>query len=122
VLLSTSVLAHAGSRWIATSSTSMAITGNIVVTENSIRFGNGNVVGLNPTGVPEVFTLLPPGTNPVLLQGNRLCGEQPPTYVTLYREGRSLALSVYDGPDMPGTPTQLTSMQPGMCASYFYER
>jgi len=37
----------------------VAITGNIAVTANSIRFGNGAVVGLKPTGTPDVFTLDP---------------------------------------------------------------
>jgi hypothetical protein len=39
----------------------MAITGNIAVTANSIRFGNGAVVGLKPPGAPDVFTLDPQG-------------------------------------------------------------
>ena len=100
----------------------MAITGNIAVTGNSIRFGNGAVVGLKPTGTTDVFTLDPPGANPVLLHKNLLCGAEPPTYVSVYRDGGSLALMVFNGPDMPRTPTSLTDMQPALCASYFYER
>jgi hypothetical protein len=54
--------AHAkAARWTATSTTSMAITGDIAVTANSIRFGNGAVVGLKPPGAPDVFTLDPQG-------------------------------------------------------------
>ncbi|ODR98988.1 hypothetical protein AUC68_07485 [Methyloceanibacter methanicus] len=109
--------AHAkGYRWTATSTTSMAITGNIVVSANRIQFGNGAAVGLNSTGVRGVFTLHPPGVNPVLLHGNRLCGDEPPTYLTIEQAGRSLALYVYNGSIMPGSPGA------DMCASYRYER
>jgi hypothetical protein len=68
-----------------------------------------------------VFTIDPP-SNPVLLQGNRLCGDQPPTFLTLYRDGGSLALSVFDGPDMPPSPTDGLDTPPGLCATYHYEQ
>ena len=110
-----------GVRWTATSTASIAITGNITLTANSIRFGNGAVVGLKPTGTPDMFTLDPPGANPVLLHKNLLCGPTPPTYVTLFMAGGSLGFVVYDGPDRPDTPNSLTGLQHGLCAAYFYE-
>jgi len=42
--------------------------------------------------------------------------------VSLYRDGRALALTVFNGWQMPQTLAILAEMQPGRCASYFYER
>jgi hypothetical protein len=120
--LTTPALAKAA-RWTATSSTSMAITGDIAVSADRIIFGNGASIGIKQAAPdrPEVFTIDPP-SNPVLLQGNRLCGDQPPTFLTLYRDGGSLALSVFDGPDMPPSPASALDTPPGLCATYHYEQ
>jgi hypothetical protein len=123
LLVAAAPAAAKGARWIATSTTSMAITGNITVTADSITFGNGKTIRIKPVSAdrPEVFTIDPP-SNPVLLQRNRLCGDQPPTFITLYREDGSLTVSVFDGPDMPQSPTSTVQLQPGICATYHYER
>lgn len=112
---------QAAVHWTATSTTSMAITGDIAVSADGIRFANGAAIRIKPAAPdqPEVFRIDPPA-NPVLLNGNRLCGEQPPSFVALYRDGGSLY--VFDGPDMPRSPRGLVDLQPGMCASYHYER
>lgn len=116
--------AHAKAvRWTATSSTSIAITGDIAVSADRIRFASGKSIRIKPVSAdrPEVFRVDPPA-NPVLQHGNRLCGEPPPTYVALYRDGRSLTLYVFDKPGIPRSPTSLVDFQSGMCASYPYER
>jgi hypothetical protein len=123
LLLSLSPAFAKAARWTATSSTAMAITGDIAVAADSITFGNGASIGIKQAAPdrPDVFIIDPP-SNPVLLQGNGLCGDQPPTFLTLYRDGGSLALSVFDGPDMPPSPAGALDTPPGLCATYHYEQ
>lgn len=42
--------------------------------------------------------------------------------MNLYRDGGSLALMVFDGQDRQRTRTSPRDMQPGLCASYYYDR
>jgi hypothetical protein len=110
--------------WKATSTTSIAITGNIRIGNGRISFGNGASVGISPVdGHPGVFRFDPPGANPTLLQGNKLCGDAPPRYLTLYGDGSSLGMTIYESPTAPNPPTSSTlDYQQGACASYGYER
>jgi hypothetical protein len=121
--VSNPALAKKAARWTATSTTSIAITGNIAVSADSIKFGNGKSIHIEPVGPdrPEVFRVDPPA-NPLLLNGNRLCGDEPPTFVSLFRDGGSLTLYVFEGAEAPSSPFGLVGVQPGMCASYHYER
>ncbi|MDP2619171.1 MAG: hypothetical protein Q8P46_03180 [Hyphomicrobiales bacterium] len=65
----------------------------------------------------KVYKLTPP-SDPVLLNGNTLCGmPEPVTYVVLAQSSpRSLGLTVFTGANPPqGFGDQ-------SCAAYFYER
>jgi hypothetical protein len=110
------------SKWEAASTTALAITGNIRVSADRITFANGAHIGLAPVGAdhPNVFAVKP-SANPTLLNGNKLCGTKPPTYVVIARDGNSLYFKVSDGQDMPeGRADPLP--EPGICATYNYVR
>lgn len=115
--------AHARSYdWVAASHTAMAITGNIKVSAHSITFGNGVRIHIVPVSAekPQVFRLKP-FVNPTLLNGNKLCGKTPPTFIVLNRVGDMLYMKVSDTPGIPeGRPDPLP--EPGTCATYNFER
>jgi hypothetical protein len=112
--------------WTATSRTAMAITGDVRFTPARIVFQNGRAIRIapipRPRGFPAAATQLyrvAPPSDPVLLNGNRLCGARRVTYVLVSR-ARSPAgdveLSVYDGARPPANEGE------GLCATYFYQR
>ena len=72
-------------KWPAASTTAYAITGDIRVSAESITFANGARIRIRPVSVekPQVFTLVPRSANPTLLNGNKLCGDTPPTFIVL---------------------------------------
>ncbi len=90
-------------RWSADSTTAMGITGDIVLSDGGIRFENGREITFEyvETQVKEGTEdswLIEPGEpydlfritsteNPILLRGNRLCGDVAPTFmITLRRQ------------------------------------
>jgi len=112
--------------WTAVSRTALAITGDVRFTPVQIVFQNGRAMRITaiprPRGFPPAATQLyriSPPTDPVLLNGNRLCGARRVTYVLVSR-ARSPAgdveLSVYDGTRPPANEGD------GLCATYFYQR
>jgi hypothetical protein len=121
------------SHWTATSTASIAITGNISVQTGRIVFGNGAEIRMIPAAAdrPDVYRVDPPA-NPVLASGNRLCGENPPTFIVLGRsdgakslaQSFSLFLKVFHGPDMPAASTAegMVGGGPGLCAILNFER
>lgn len=115
--------AAGGAKWTAVSTTAMSITGDIQVADGSITFQNGERIGLKPVARTKgVFTLDPPTANPILLNGNYLCGsDAPPEYLALRTEGATAYLLAFDGPDVP-TLTVDPLDQTGICALYTYQR
>lgn len=118
--------ASAAETWEAVSTTAMSITGDITVEEEKITFDNGESLGLRPVGddEPGVFVVTPEA-NPTLLNGNKLCGNEPPTFLVFGRpkaEGsdETLYLKVFDTNDVPEASDEMD--QPGICASYTYMR
>jgi hypothetical protein len=114
-------------RWTATSKTSMSVTGNIIVDNNTLIFGNGKRLVMTPVrgavgnwnmssnGFGSIYKLNPP-TDPVLLHGSTLCGT-PVTYIVLSRQSNNeLSLTVFYGPKEP------TGFGDGSCALYNYAR
>ncbi len=93
-------------KWAAASTTAYAITGDIRVSADSITFANGKRIRIRPVSAdkPQVFTLVPRSANPTLLNGNKLCGDTPPTFVALVRDGNELYMKVFDGPEVPARP------------------
>jgi hypothetical protein len=113
--------------WIAVSNTAMAITGDIVLDDYSIRFANGRNLDIEPfdtevvanwTGFGDptpgnIFKVDPP-TDPKLLNGNTLCGEKVTYIVTTLPHDGELTLNVYSSKQPPKSVD-------GICASYSYE-
>ncbi|SDB31984.1 hypothetical protein [Bauldia litoralis] len=110
-------------KWVAASTTAMSITGDIEVSADKIVFETGASLGLKPVeGEAHLFTLASATDNPVLLNGNTLCGSNaPPEYIAFAMYETSMILLAFDGPDVPKlNPDPLD--QDGICASFTYER
>lgn len=107
-------------RLVAYSTTAMAITGDIGLSEDSITFGNGAQVRLSAAGTrpgadwQEITTTdasvqlyLMAGDPGELLNGNTLCGGiGPATYLAVQQfgtDGGDLSLSVFAGAAPPRT-------------------
>lgn len=132
LVLSAATSGHAEpqGRWLATSTASIAITGDISLKGDTLTFGNGANLVLtkvaerngrwSPVGgtLPGTIFKLSPPSDPVLLNGNTLCGmREPVSYIVLSEpfEG-GLTLSVFTGKNTPQGFGNHT------CAAYFYER
>lgn len=111
---------------IAISGTAEAITGDIYADDGSISFANGAVLALDDvvgdtfavdgrTVNASVHSVLDPA-DPVLLNGNRLCGMGPVTYVAWWTgpTDYETVLAVFTTQDIPASSAE-------MCASYTYE-
>lgn len=111
--------------YAAISNTAMAITGDIEFDETGITFENGEQITFNERvgdrltvdgKTVEAFVYsLAEARDPVLLNGNRLCGA-PVTYVASWEtsDGNGTIVAVFSTPDVPSSDAQ-------MCASYTYE-
>ena len=122
-LSSPAVASDMTGKWVAASTTAMSITGDIEISADRIIFDTGASLDLRPVaGVDHLFTLDPATDNPVLLNGNYLCGSNtPPKYIAFAQDGTSMFLLAFDGPDEPKlSPDPLD--QDGICASFTYER
>ena len=108
--------------WKASSTTATAVTGDITLGTDRIVFANGESIRLVPVeGRRGVFKVDPP-TNPVLVNGNRLCGEDV-TYVVLAQgSNNSLFMKVFEGPDVPLEAVADPNPQEGTCATYSFSR
>lgn len=109
--------------YTAVSNTAMAITGDIELDETGITFENGaqitfeervgDTLEVNGKQVDaSVFSVAEP-SDPVLLNGNRLCGA-PVTYVASWGSNGLTTVAVFSTQDAPGSDAD-------MCASYSYE-
>ncbi|HEV7248490.1 MAG TPA: hypothetical protein VGN93_16055 [Shinella sp.] len=109
--------------YAAVSNTAMSITGDIEFDDFGITFENGKqivfdelvgdtfVVG-GETVNGSVYSVSEP-KDPVLLNGNRLCGE-PVTYVASWGDADTTTVAVFSTQDVPQSDAD-------MCASYTYE-
>ncbi|MEG6507837.1 hypothetical protein V6C03_02535 [Methyloligella sp. 2.7D] len=114
--------AHAAEKWEAASTTAISITGDITLSDDKITFADGKTLNLRPLGgdKPGVYAIDPP-ENPTLLNGNKLCGDKPPTFIVAGRPNDdNLYLKVFDTDEAPAASNEL--MQPGMCAGYNFGR
>jgi hypothetical protein len=107
----------------AISNTAMSITGDIEFDDFGITFQNGKKIAfdelIGDTFVvggervnASVYSVADPG-DPVLLNGNRLCGE-PVTYVASWGDASTTTVAVFSTQDVPSSDAD-------MCASYTYE-
>jgi hypothetical protein len=116
-------------RWSATSSTAMAITGDISLSPTRLVMAGGRVLSLTVDSDTKRFTT-PTGNqaarllrvtrpaNPTLLNGNTLCGA-PVRWIAVYRSnhGRDLNLAAFSGAARP-----TGEAGPGLCGTFLYSR
>ncbi|MGV8935580.1 MAG: hypothetical protein ACOH2J_00520 [Allorhizobium sp.] len=110
--------------YTAASNTAMSITGDISMDDFSIVFANGETLDfaeliadhfmVDGRRVPgSVFSVETPG-DPVLENGNTLCGNGDVTYVASWSGGAGMTLvAVFTGSEPPASADE-------MCASYLY--
>jgi hypothetical protein len=109
--------------YAAISNTAMSITGDIEFDDFGITFETGEQItfdqligdkfvvgGERVNG--SVYSVAEP-KDPVLLNGNRLCGE-PVTYVASWGDANTTTVAVFSTQDVPASDAD-------MCASYTYE-
>lgn len=109
--------------YAAISNTAMSITGDIEFDDFGITFETGEQItfdqligdtfvvgGERVNG--SVYSVAEP-KDPVLLNGNRLCGE-PVTYVASWGDANTTTVAVFSTQDAPASDAD-------MCASYTYE-
>ncbi|SFT85669.1 hypothetical protein [Mesorhizobium sp. YR577] len=129
-LISTSsvVTAHAYTdedSYVAVSNTAMSVTGDIQFDDFSITFENGKTLSfsglVSDTFVVDgeeipasVYQVSRPG-DPVLENGNRLCGSGAVTYIANWDDGGRSLIAVFTGDEAPSSNEE-------MCASYTYEQ
>lgn len=111
---------------VAVSNTAMAVTGDIQFDDFGMTFEDGTIFAFSELvddsfvvdgrPVPASVYLAEAPSDPVLLNGNRLCGQGRVTYVATWSgsgEG-TVIVAVFDTQDVPGSSAD-------MCASYTYE-
>lgn len=107
----------------ALSTTASSITGDISFDDYEIIFENGKKLvfedliadhfTVDGKEVPTSVYSVKGSENPVLLNGNRLCGESPVTYVASWLDGDVTMLAMFETQDAP-------TNSDGMCALYTY--
>lgn len=112
--------AAACAHWTATSRTATAITGNITTCPGTLTFGNGKKLKLQYVGdrkgswafggadSAKIYSVSPP-SDPVLLNGNTLCGEKVHFIALSDTQDGQLGMTVF-GPDLSN-----------FCAIFFYQ-
>lgn len=118
--------------WQAMSRTATGITGDITVTANRITFQNGASIEVQAVDqdLDNGITLyqVVSKTNPVMLNGNLLCGQAPVDYLTLQHVGNGraadLSMTLYYYPEqlrLKDLPLRDQSdLTRTMCAIYNY--
>lgn len=108
---------------LALSTTATSITGDISFDDHEIVFENGKklvfedliadnfIVGGKK--VPASVYSVKGTANPKLLNGNRLCGESPVTYLASWLDDDVTMIAVFETPDAPTSDET-------MCALYTY--
>ncbi|WP_156878420.1 hypothetical protein [Roseomonas gilardii] len=136
ILCATGRADPAGRQWQAISNTAASITGDITVTPDRITFAGGHALILSqPTALPRFraegspvaatrYRVASPA-DPILLNGNRLCGGRTPvpvTYIVLWTPRKFAgdtaprSLAAFSGTTPPtGTDS------PGLCGTFRYE-
>lgn len=119
--------------WQAMSTTAMSTTGDITLTNNRLTFSNQDFLAIEPVdrNAEDGQTLfrVTTKTNPELLNGNLICGNQPIDYLMLQVSGEvagqsDMQLKVYYYPDqlrLADLPLKdKDSLTHLMCALYTY--
>lgn len=109
--------------YVALSTTASSITGDISFDDFEMVFENGAKIEfedliadhftVDGKDVPaSVYSVKAPG-NPELMNGNRLCGESPVTYLASWLDDDVTMVAVFETPDAP-------TSNDSMCALYTY--
>jgi hypothetical protein len=109
----------------AVSNTAMSVTGDISFDDLSITFETGDELSFSSLvadhfvvdgeRVPASVYRVADPSDPELLNGNRLCGSGPVTYIANWTAGEGLsAIAVFTGKRAPKSADE-------MCASYTFE-
>ncbi len=109
----------------AVSNTAMSVTGDVLMDDFSITFETGDELAFSSLiadhfivdgeRLPASVYRVAEPDDPELLNGNRLCGSGPVTYVANWTAGAGLsAIAVFTGNRAPKSSDQ-------MCASYTFE-
>ena len=130
--------ASAGEQWTAYSKTALSITGDVTLASDRITFGNGKSLPLAPAGdvagfkgddgkpVNATLYRVTAPDDPLLLNGNRLCGgrgPQPATFVVVWKR----PVGVKGDPDLrtmaafSGSERPREAGGPNLCGTYNYE-
>jgi hypothetical protein len=127
----------AAERWLAVSNTATSITGDVRFGSSQVLFDNGKSISIRylgtrslgkgtsgaPAGNAERYRVyrVSTRTNPVLLNGNRLC-DKAPTYMAVAHSpdspppGVTVLVDYYTGT----APPDRWDASAGLCASYTY--
>ncbi|MGA1799097.1 hypothetical protein VH567_09985 [Sphingomonas sp. 4RDLI-65] len=129
-LLPAAASARAGEeRWSATSTTAMAITGDITLSPTRLMAAGkvfplavvADVTTFGTARGPQAARLLriTKRVNPVLRNGNRLCGAAPVRWIAVYRSdaGKMLNLAAFSGARQPKGESDA-----GLCGTFLYAR
>ena len=124
LLAAASVAAAPAQHWLAYSKTAMSITGDVFFTPSRIAFQDRKWLAIRreSRGAYDTYRILS-HTNPILLNGNTLCGGMSsPSFVTV-RYGRNTSstettveTAFYTGPNAPRRWDDPTNL----CATFTY--
>lgn len=116
-------------RWIASSTTAISITGDIVLSPTRLQMA-GHEFPLRVAAdlpdfegdlgrVPARVLAITRPMNPRLLNGNRFGCRQAIHWIVVWQSegGKSLGMDTFSGAQMPGG-----AHDAGFCGSYFYQR
>jgi hypothetical protein len=114
--------------WRPNSTTATSITGPIIVLPTRLHAGNADfglrldstVAAFKPGqgSIPAHIYAVTSATNPTLLNGNKLCGETPPTWIVVVPQPPvGLEIDAFTGADKPASPAS-----PGLCKTFSYIR
>ena len=105
-----------------------SVTGPIILLPGRLHAGNANfslrldssVADFKPgqNSIPARIYAVTSTDNPALLNGNKLCGESPPTWIVVVPQPpMGLEVDAFTGTDKPSSPSS-----PGLCKTFSYTR
>jgi hypothetical protein len=114
--------------WRPNSTTAASITGPIIVQPSRLHAVNvdfhlhldSSVAAFKPGQgpIPARIYAVTSTTNPALLNGNKLCGDTPPTWIVVVPQPpMGLEIDAFNSVDEPASPAS-----PGLCNTFSYTR
>ncbi len=114
--------------WRPNSTTATTITGPVIVMPGRLHAVNtdfplrmdSEVAEFKPGqgSIPARIYAVTSATNPPLLNGNKLCGDTPPTWIVVVPQPPTgLEIDAFTGTDKPAS-----AASPGLCKTFTYMR